>query len=113
MLNSVCAPEMSSNSGDEDEPHAYVYYQGGQCEIVPISFIYNFPKHWRKPTRDGGGWDKNYLYKVFWSPDDDDTPSEMLKRVAEIPVYEKGASTEKPGYYRASVERVKGTNFTC
>lgn len=104
----------SSSETDEDcgEPFAYVYYQAGDSEIVPISFILHFPKNWSEPATEGGGWDRNYLYKVFWSPDDEDTPAKMLQRIDEIPVHDKGSSQETAGYYRASVERVKGTHIS-
>ena len=112
MLNSKCAPEMSFNGmpTSGDEPHAYVQYKKGDKEIVPVSFIQKFPLKWRQKKAEGGGWDPNYLYKVFWSPDENDTPPKMLKYVAEIPVRENGSDT-RPGYYRASVIDVKGEDF--
>lgn len=108
MLNRVCAPEMSFDSGECDNqphawPHAYVAYWEGAKESVPIEFVYEFPTLWRTE-----GWDDNKLFKVFWSPDENDSPAKMLRRVPEIPVYEKGSSLEKPGYYRAAVVKVKG-----
>lgn len=102
MLNSLCSPELSFNM-DDSSPHAYVAYTDGEKETKPLSFIKQFPKNWRDQ-----GWDKNYLFKVFWSPDEEETPSSMLKRVAEIPVFKQGDAMEQAGYYRASVVAVKG-----
>jgi hypothetical protein len=104
MLNSICSPEMSFKCISELEPHAYVAYVDGEKETVPLRFVYNFPPKWREH-----GWNKNYLYKVFWSPREDDSPSAMLKRQPEIPVFEKGSNRDDAGYHRASVELVKGT----
>jgi len=100
---------MSFNLKDQDEnqPHAFVVHYDGEKECVPLGFVFKFPVNWRSE-----GWNKNYLYKVFWSPIENDSPTEMLKRVPEIPVIEKGDSRETPGYYRASVELVKGTTLT-
>lgn len=107
MLNRVCSPEISfENVETENEPHAYVAYWEGEKESVPLKFVFEFPPLWRTK-----GWDDNKLYKVFWSPDEDDSPTEMLKRVPEIPVHEKGSSLEKPGYYRAAVVKVEGKNI--
>lgn len=102
MLNSICSPEMSFNSDSGDEPHAYVNYVDDEKETVPLTFIYKFPLDWRTT-----GWNKNYLYKVFWSPEDDDSPSQMLKREPEVPLYE-GTERKGAGYYRAAVLTVKG-----
>lgn len=107
-MNSVCSPEMSFNSSNsKSHPHAYVAYVDGEKECVPLSHIMKFPPKWRH-SGDGGGWDLNYLFKVFWSPNENDSPSSMLKRVAVIPTYEGGSFMERPGYYRASVVEVKG-----
>lgn len=103
MYNNMCSPELSYGSM-ENEPHAYVHYEvDDNKEIVPLSFLFKFPAKWREE-----GWDKNYLFKVFWSPYDEDTPRKMLKRVPSIPVYEKGCTQDKAGYYRAAVLEVKG-----
>lgn len=108
MFNRLCYPEMSFNGKDSDKvPHAYVAYTDGAKDCVPLSFIINFPAKWREP-RSKGGWDPTYLYKVFWSPSENDSPQNMLKRVAKIPVYDGETSLEKPGYYRAAVLKVKG-----
>lgn len=98
---------MSFNKSDK-VPHAYVAYLDGEKECVPISFIAKFPTRWREPLNKGG-YDPSKLYKVFWSPDDKDSPSSMLQRVAEIPTFEEGTAQDKPGYYRAAVVTAKGT----
>lgn len=58
-------------------------------KIVPMSFVSKFPSDWQEK-----GWDKIYLHKVFWSPNDEDTPTKMLKRESTIPVFEMGTSTK-------------------
>lgn len=112
MFNRLCCPEMPFDKTSDGKikvpvPHAYVAYTDGGKETVPISFIYNFPTKWREP-RENGGWDPTYLYKVFWSPDDNDSPAKMLQRCVEIETFEGGTAQEKPGYYRAAVVKVKG-----
>ena len=96
---------MSFNSGrgSGSEPHAYVSYEvDGEKDSFPISFIRKFPPQWREQ-----GYNKKYLFKVFWSPDPDDSPMKMLCRIPEIPTFEN-TSLEKPGYYRAAVVSVAG-----
>lgn len=108
MLNSICSPEMSFNSkSSEDQPHAYVAYVDGSKACVPVSFVCKFPTNWREQ-----GWNKNYLFKVFWSPEENDCPAAMLRREVEIPVI-KGEDREIAGFYRASVELVKGMFQRC
>ncbi|KAJ1528914.1 hypothetical protein ONE63_007283 [Megalurothrips usitatus] len=86
----------------EDQPHAFVQFHADQEKIfTPVSCVKSFPPTWRESK-----WDKDYLYKVFWSPIEGDTPAKMLQRVPEIPLYETGTSLEKPGYYRAVVVAV-------
>lgn len=105
MFNRVCCPEFSFNMS-EDSPHALVAFTDGQKDMLPVSFIKKFPSNWREKK-----WNMDYLFRVFWSPDDDDSPTEMLKRVAEIPEFEPGESFEKPGYYRGAVVAVEGTGM--
>ncbi|KAJ1525571.1 hypothetical protein ONE63_010375 [Megalurothrips usitatus] len=82
-----------------EEPHAYVAYVDGEKEVVPLSFFKKFCADRRKE-----GWDRKYLYQVFWSPKSDDSPREALRRMPEIPVCEIGTtSSNRAGYYRATV----------
>ncbi|KAJ1528991.1 hypothetical protein ONE63_007358 [Megalurothrips usitatus] len=96
---------MSANvelSEMEDQPHAFVQFHADEEKIfTPVSFVKSFPPTWRESK-----WDKDYLYKVFWTPIEGDTPAKMLQRVPEIPLHETGTSLEKPGYYRAAVVAV-------
>lgn len=110
-FNLVCSPEMSvcDQKDVESLPHAFVQFDADEVKAyVPLNFIMRYPTEWRTKS----SWDNTYLYKVFWSQDPDDSPTEMAKRVAKIPVYEKGSSLEKPGYYRASVLAVDGELVT-
>lgn len=105
--------EGECNDEDEDvdvasKPHAYVAYMSGAKEMVPVPFIYQFPSTWRDKSKySGKGWEEDYLYKVFWSNDDADTPAKLLKRLPEIPVFEIDQGGQA-GYYRASVLCVAG-----
>ncbi|KAJ1520381.1 hypothetical protein ONE63_003516 [Megalurothrips usitatus] len=102
MMNMLCSPELSFNSKVENQPTAYVSYSDEEKDIVPVHFIYKFPEDWRRKK-----WRTNYLFKVFWSPIPDDSPSKMLQRVPTIPVFEKGAARNHAGYHRAAVLLVK------
>jgi hypothetical protein len=97
---------MQFDSGDiESKPHAYVVFDdtAESKETVPLSFVKDFPVSWRKT-----GWDKDYKFKVFWSPDPSETPGKMLSKVVKVPVMESGTSHENAGYYRAGVLAVQG-----
>lgn len=76
-------------------------------EIAPMSFVRKFPKDWKQK-----GWDKNYLHNVFWSPEDNDSPIEFLKRESTIPFFEMGTPTRLPGYYRALVLAAAGKRLS-
>lgn len=98
----MCEPEMSFGDYSE-EPHAYVAYVDGAKEVVPLSFFKKFPAEWRT-----AGWDRKYLYQVFWSPIPDDSPRKALQRMPEIPHRESGKSFNLAGWYRATVVLVGG-----
>lgn len=86
------------------EPAVYVRYDGdGEKAICPLSFVQGYendPEGIRKKGSDA------YFY-VFWSNDDNDSPSEMAKRVSEIPRIERG-NNNAPGYYRANILKIAG-----
>lgn len=54
-------------------------------------------------------FDVGHVYRVFWSPVDEETPMDMLKRVPVIPDLTPEQELDgEAGYYRAHVLAIRG-----
>lgn len=91
---------------DNEKCAVYVrYLKDKEKEICPLSFVYGFEKDPYGVINKGS----DAILEVFWSPNEDDSPSLMAKKVSEIPHYTASATINKrPGYYEANVLRVAG-----
>ncbi|XP_024888939.1 uncharacterized protein LOC112465574 [Temnothorax curvispinosus] len=89
---------------DNEKCVVYVrYLKDREKEICPLSFVYGFEKNPDGVKNKG----PEAILKVFWSPNEEDSPSSMAKKVSEIPHYTASATiNKKPGYYEANVLRV-------
>lgn len=59
------------------------YLKDREKEICPLSFVYGF----QKDSDDVKNKGPEAILEVFWSPNEEDFPSLMAKKVSEIPHY--------------------------